>query len=213
MNIKSLLDFRPLIFIIAMLGVANVKAANQQILDREITISLVDVPFEKALIEISRAANVRFAYSLDQLNITQNISIEAKEKSLRQVLDEILKPLRIQYKVHDRDAMISLKKADTRDTGQSQRTMSDPLSRITGTITDNNNQPMPGVNIIIRGTTQGTSSDTDGHYTISAEQGDVLVFSFIGYTSVERTVDSKSVIDVVLLEDIKSLNEVVVNAG
>ena len=71
---------------------------------------------------------------------------------------------------------------------------------------------LPGVSIIVKGTNIGTSSNADGLYTLNAERGQVLVYSFIGMTSVERTVGSASTINVAMAADAKSLNEVVVTA-
>ena len=79
---------------------------------------------------------------------------------------------------------------------------------ITGTVTDETG-PLPGVSIIIKGTTTGTETDFDGNYSINASVGDVLVYSFVGMSSQERTVGAASVINVVLEAD-NILEEVVV---
>jgi len=54
-----------------------------------------------------------------------------------------------------------------------------------GILTDGQNRPIPGANILVKGTTKGTLTDFDGKYTIAASDGDVLIFSYIGYTTVE----------------------------
>jgi len=79
---------------------------------------------------------------------------------------------------------------------------------ITGTVTDETG-PLPGVSILIKGTTSGTETDFDGKYTLSASTGDVLVFSFIGMTPKEVTVGASNTINVVLQAD-NILEEVVV---
>ncbi|MGY6545129.1 SusC/RagA family TonB-linked outer membrane protein [Arthrospiribacter ruber] len=82
---------------------------------------------------------------------------------------------------------------------------------VTGTITDEQGEGIPGVTVLIKNTSIGSASDIDGRYSISIPDGsNVLVFSFIGYNSQERAVDNQSVIDVVLLEDITNLTEMVV---
>lgn len=85
-------------------------------------------------------------------------------------------------------------------------------AQITGTITDVQNTPLPGVSIVIMGSTTGTTSDFDGHYTINASEGDVLQFSYIGMITVTRTVGDTDVIDIVMEEDTQALDEVVVTA-
>jgi TonB-dependent starch-binding outer membrane protein SusC len=82
---------------------------------------------------------------------------------------------------------------------------------IRGKVTDENGTGMPGVNILVKGTTTGTTTDSDGAYSLNAEASDaVLVFSFIGYTSEELPVNGRSSIDVSLTPSIESLNEIVV---
>ncbi|GGZ87809.1 SusC/RagA family TonB-linked outer membrane protein [Algibacter mikhailovii] len=82
---------------------------------------------------------------------------------------------------------------------------------ITGNVTGMaDGMPLPGVNVIIKGTTNGTSTDFDGNYSIEASASDVIVFSYIGYVSQEITVGSSSVVNAILAEDVDALDEVVV---
>lgn len=82
---------------------------------------------------------------------------------------------------------------------------------ITGVVTDEQGQTLPGVNVIVKGTTQGTTTDTEGEYTITvADQSAVLIFSFIGYAQQEIPVGNQTQINVSLVPEIKSLEEVVV---
>lgn len=81
---------------------------------------------------------------------------------------------------------------------------------VKGTITDVSGLPIPGVNVIIKGTTTGVSTDIDGKYGISVSPGQVLVFSATGSKTVEKTVGQSNVENIVLLDDVSQLNEVVV---
>src|SRR5690606_10250439 len=81
---------------------------------------------------------------------------------------------------------------------------------ITGTVTDQNGEPLPGVTVSVPGTTTGTATDLDGKYSLSVPEGSTLVFSFIGFESQSFEVGTRNVIDVVLIEDVSSLDEVVV---
>lgn len=83
---------------------------------------------------------------------------------------------------------------------------------ITGTVTDESGMPLPGVNVLVKGTTRGTQTDFDGNYAISADQGEVLVFSFLGMSTLEYTVANNTEIDVVMEPDAAQLEEVVVTA-
>lgn len=81
---------------------------------------------------------------------------------------------------------------------------------VTGKITDETGTPIPGVNILLKGTTIGTTTDVNGSYSLEATPNDVLVISFIGYTTEEVTIGTKTQIDVALVEDILALQEIVV---
>ena len=81
---------------------------------------------------------------------------------------------------------------------------------IKGKVLDENNVPLPGVNILIKGTTQGTQSDFDGNFSIQAENGDVLIFSYVGTKTIEKTVGAENTYDVVMESDSSELDEIVV---
>lgn len=82
-------------------------------------------------------------------------------------------------------------------------------SKIQGTVTAEDG-PLPGVSVVIKGTTNGTVTDFDGLYTINGDSDDILVFTYIGYTKKEIAVNGKSTINVSLSEDVSALDEVVV---
>ena len=84
---------------------------------------------------------------------------------------------------------------------------------VSGIVRDENNSPFPGVNILIKGTTTGTSTDVNGRYSLDVENGDaILVFSFVGYTTQEIAVGGRTIIDLSMTPDIKALDELVVTA-
>lgn len=192
-----------------------------QLLDTKVTLSLREVPLEVALKKLESATGVKMFYSIDQLHLYEKVSIEAEGQTLRAVLDALLTTYNIRYKVNERKGAVILKRQTEAGPGDQGSLNELPQSRdthvpfvITGRVSDAaTQQPMAGVNIVVKGTTVGTTTDADGKYSIEADDGDILVFSFIGYTALELVVNSRSVIDVSLEEDVKSLGEVVINAG
>ncbi|HLZ15714.1 MAG TPA: SusC/RagA family TonB-linked outer membrane protein, partial [Cyclobacteriaceae bacterium] len=207
------------VFLAAFCAMALARNYPGQVLDREITLRLSNVLLETALREIESAAKVKFAYSLDQLNVKDPVSIDANKRALRDVLNDLLTPLHISYKVHEKESSITLRKQNenrNRDQSQSEQANNAPALPwvIKGSVTDAaDNQPLAGVNIIAKGTTTGTTTDADGKYSIKANENDVLVFSFIGYASYEMQISRDSVVNVELQQDVRRLTEVVINAG
>src|SRR5690606_32013797 len=84
---------------------------------------------------------------------------------------------------------------------------------VTGVVTDQDGLPLPGANVLVKGTNNGTQTDFDGNYSIQASTGDVLVYSFVGQTTEERTVGAASSINVTLGLDAQALDEVVVTGA
>lgn len=210
--------------IIAMIlcGMAMAHNNYAQLLDKKVTLSLKEVSIEEALNTLEVLTDLKFFYSVDQLNIKDKISFDAVDRSLREILDALLTPYQVYYKVHEKKSTITLKrKHDEPESGalfpdnkKSERTGLSSPATVTGKVTDAiAQQPMAGVNVIVKGTTDGTTTDADGNFNIVADDNDVLVFSFIGYTTFEIPVGGRTVINVVLEEDIRSLKEVEVNAG
>ena len=83
---------------------------------------------------------------------------------------------------------------------------------ISGTVVDESGLPLPGVNILVKGTTNGTQTDFDGNYSISANVGDVLSFTYVGLKTIEQTVGTANTINVTMTEDATALDEIVVVA-
>ena len=81
---------------------------------------------------------------------------------------------------------------------------------VSGTVTDESGSAMPGVNIVIKGTSNGTATDADGKFNITAKSDDVILFSFIGYQNNEQAVGARSVVNVQMSSDVKTLTELVV---
>lgn len=83
-------------------------------------------------------------------------------------------------------------------------------TNVSGTVTEQSTAlPLPGVNVVIKGTSTGTATDFDGKYQISVNTGDVLVFSYVGYKTFEVTYNGQNPLDVQLLEDTAQLEEIV----
>jgi TonB-linked SusC/RagA family outer membrane protein len=193
-------------------------AARQEILDMEVTISLKDVTLKQALQEIEAITNLKFVYSRSYLKLDEKVTIDVTGKKLGQVLDELFTPREIKFSVHAKENFVVLTQARMR--GELQV---DPIGktdgeakfalRVSGKVIDEANNPMIGVNIVDKGTTNGTSTDADGKYAIDVNEQSTLVFSFIGYKSVEEIVGNRSLVDVTMHEDQSVLDPVLVNAG
>jgi TonB-linked SusC/RagA family outer membrane protein len=191
----------------------------QEILDTKVSVTLSNVSLENSLTELEKSAQVKFSYNSRALKLSQKVSVVANKEALSSVLDRLLKPLNIQYfQVSNR---IVLRKNDERsltinsETDPSMNLNGAALADITvkGTVTDEKGEKLPGVSIVVKGTTRGTNTNQDGEFSITvADEKAVLVFSFVGNESQEVRVNNQTMISVVLKTDNKSLDEVIVTA-
>jgi TonB-dependent starch-binding outer membrane protein SusC len=205
------------IFIAVFITVISIAGDlnGQNPLEKQITLKEENVELKKMLNKIERIAQVKFAYSPFIVNASQHVSIVAKDRQLGDVLASLLTPLNISFEVIS--GRISLFKSAAKDSTSSTNDDSDidyPANtaiQVSGNVLDENSQSLPGVNVLEKGTTNGTSTDQDGRFTITVtDESAVIVVSFIGYTTQEIVAGKQTELTVTLKPDIKSLEEVVV---
>lgn len=166
----------------------------------------------------------RFFYNTKALKNAKNTSIQLNNVTNERALLEVLRAMNVPYRV-EKDQVILLKRREAAGVSEFIETPIDYSGTlaearieikadrtITGRVTDETGAGLPGVNVIIKGTTQGATTDADGAYTLSISDGGdpILVFSFIGYAPKEVAIGAQSVIDVQMEVDITSLQEVIV---
>ncbi len=189
--------------IFLLLGINISYALNTYSQSTFLSIHLKDKSMKDVLSEIEKNSEFIFIYE-DALDLNKKVSINAKNENISNILNKLFESTDIQYIISDRQIAIS-KKGDLRQPPSQQNI------RVTGTVSDNLDEPLPGVTIIVRGTAQGTTTDTNGEYSISVPNDTcVLQFSYIGFTPQEIVVGNKRVISVNLSEETTGLDEVVV---
>jgi TonB-linked SusC/RagA family outer membrane protein len=210
----TLYQFMCAVFFSAMTYAHHTPA--QELLNRNLTLTMSDVTLEKVLSRVEHHAKVRFAYSRDVVRLAETVSVTAKNEALSSVLDRLLAPLGIQYQVLNGQILLSKVKKETSFIQPGEKALLDTQQstdiRVRGTVTGSEtNEPLPGVSVVVKGTSSGTTTDIDGKYELSvAGESAVLVFSFVGYTPQEIALGNRNQLDVKLVADIKALNEVVV---
>ena len=169
----------------------------------ELSLDMDNVSIENALKTIEAKSEFFFLYSSKMIDVNQKIDLLAENQLIDAVLDQMLAETDIEYIVKDRQIVLT-----TQEMINSFESLQ-PLT-ITGTITDDTGEPLPGVNILIKGTTTGSISDRDGNYSIDVPSAEaVLVFSYIGYSVNEIAVGNQTSIDVTLQYDAIGLEEVI----
>ena len=189
-----------LCFLFVFLGMLSATAktiAQEQV----ISLNLKNVTYLELFNELHRQTGVRFLYSSDQLENLSRIDVVADRKKMREVLEDALKETSLTC-VFEED-MVMLRE-------RQQQQVSELV--VKGLVTDTKKQPLPGVTVMIKGTSLGTVTDAEGHYVLTIPQRDelVLVFSFVGMNSREVTYKGEKELNVELGEKIAEMDEVVV---
>lgn len=158
----------------------------------------------EVLNEIEQETEFTFFYNNKQVDVKRRVSVQAKSENIFKVLDKIFEGTGVAYKVLDKSIILS-NSATNASLGSFQQ-----KGNIKGKVVDTSGEPIIGANVVVVGTSNGTISDVDGNFTISASKGDVLRVSFIGFTDKTVAITNQTTLEVVLAEDAKSLDEVVV---
>ncbi|WP_236252850.1 TonB-dependent receptor [Echinicola sp. 20G] len=170
-----------------------------------LNIHLKDASLKETFETISKLTEFEFSYKENLFNGAQPVTLNFQEATLENVLINLSRSHQLSFKqVNENISVMSTSKKV-----EGKAAIIKDVS-ITGTVVDENNEPIPGVTIMERDSGRGTATDMDGKYSITVSENTSLTFSFIGYITQVIPVESQTVIDVTLLEDTKSLEEVVV---
>ncbi|MEQ9443186.1 MAG: TonB-dependent receptor [Cyclobacteriaceae bacterium] len=175
----------------------------------QISLKLKNSSLEEVFDAIEKATNYVFAYGEDVKALTTTFTLSYKNVDVNHVLREVGQKARLNFKRINNTISVSVAKVSV----QAVTPVAEPLAfTVTGQIKGIGiEEALPGVNVLVKNTSNGTITDIDGRYTIAAENGtDTLIFSYIGYMTEEIPINNRSVIDVELAEDIQALSEIVV---
>jgi TonB-linked SusC/RagA family outer membrane protein len=181
----------------------------QDLLQRRVSLQASEQQIERVLDQLEKAAEVRFMYSREVVRSQRRVSLAARDETLAQVLDKLLAPLNLAYEVVGQQIVV---KRGLAPPIIPDPTLSAPTDfSVSGRVTDEAGGGLPGVSILLKGTTRGTTTDVDGKFKLSVpDAGGTLVFSYVGYVTQEIAVGNQTELSVTLVSDTKNLQEVVV---
>jgi TonB-linked SusC/RagA family outer membrane protein len=180
---------------------------------QDMTLNLDKATVKQVFKKIEQQAKVTFVYDEQVINTIPALTLHIKNKSLEEVLAQLQNTTQLQFKLVGNYIGVAQNIAQMPNLAPATHTQNIPAAiKIEGIVRDANGQPIPGVDVSIKGTTKQASTNVDGHFVINADIGDVLVFKFIGYQQKEQTITSPEKLSILLNEDSQQLGEVVVTA-
>lgn len=187
-----------LLFVTVLTGIA----ADSYSQSTKLTLKLENVRIEDLLNKIEDQSQFRFFYN-EEINLDKKVSIDVSTETIANILEKVFADKKIQYEIVGRQIILS-NGIDSNNNSTQQ-----PKS-ISGKVTDSSSGPLPGVSVVVIGTTTGVITDMDGKYTlVKVPENAVLAFSFVGMKPQEVKVAGKTTVNVKMEEETVGLDEVV----
>lgn len=200
----KLLKLMKLTVFLILISVAGVFANKSYSQSKMLNLNMRGATVKEVLKNIEEQSKFYFLYSEDLIDIERNVNVNIENKNIQEVLTLIFDGTDVDYSIRDRIIVLS--------TPEMLKNELDALQQksVRGNVSDVGGEPLPGVTVVVKGTTNGTITDFEGNYTIAdIPDGAVLQFSFVGMKSQEIVVGNQAVVNITLEEETIGLEEVV----
>lgn len=206
-NHSTLFKLKMKLTVIAILITLFNLNASTLFSQEQIELDHQKVPLKVVLKDIKSQSGYSFFYNTNEINDTQIVSYSTTKKALSDVLNELSKLAKFNYKIYDKQIVLTYytppinQKSDIIITER----------EIKGIVKDESGSPLPGANVIVKDTSTGTQTDLDGEFTIEIpDDNQTLVISYLGFKTTEIDVTGQSYVEIVLVEDSARLDDVVI---
>jgi TonB-linked SusC/RagA family outer membrane protein len=182
--------------ILMLLVLFNMQAYSMVHAQNKVSLKLKAVSIAELLIQLESQTDYRFVFNQNKILENSMVSVVAEGESITKILDKVLSKKGISYTVLENKLIV----------------INDPTKQqdITGTVKDENNEPLPGVSVRVKGVNRGAVTDANGRYQVPVASGEVLVITYIGYETVEILYNGQTTLNTVLKPAANGLDEVVV---
>jgi TonB-linked SusC/RagA family outer membrane protein len=192
-----------LMILMLILGINSLLAASSYSQSTKITLALSDTRIDDVLNQIENRSEFFFLFNQKQIDVNRKVSIDAKDESISDILDELFAGTEVNHQVIDRQIILTTTSATTSEALQQGK-------RVTGKVTDANGASLPGVSVVLKGTMTGITTDNNGNFSlILPDNAKILTFSFVGMRSQDVVLGSKSEYNVKLAEETIGLEEII----
>jgi len=195
---RKLLLIMKLTMLFILMTFGQLLAVQSYSQTTRLNLNLRGATIEEVISNIEKTTDFYFLYNKKIVDVERKVDIAAENKKITEVLDLLFNNSGVSYTIVGRQIVLS-----------GNEVMQQPKS-VSGSVTDSSGAPLPGVTVVLKGSTQGTITDIDGKYVLGNVSGNAtLVYSFVGMKTQEIPVSGKTTINVVLSEESIGLEEVV----
>ncbi|HKJ41173.1 MAG TPA: secretin and TonB N-terminal domain-containing protein, partial [Sunxiuqinia sp.] len=147
------------VFTFLMLAIVMHVSASSYSQTTRLTLNMKDASIKDVLSQIEEQTEYRFLYSDSKINVENKVNIDVSQRTIEDILNEVFAGTGVHYKVIDRQILLS------KDLNSDLNQVSQQEVKVSGKVVDTSGAPLPGVTIVVKGTTNGTITDPDGNYT------------------------------------------------
>ena len=205
-NLKMKLS---LLFLFTSLFTIQARVSYSQ--GDKISVKVENQRLEKVLSFIEKTSDYNFVYKVNEIDLLRPVSLNVTKEKIENVLQLIFKNDSISYQIFDNQIILKKKPSVKKIPRRTAKT-TNYQQLVKGTIVDDQGMPLPGINVVEKGTNNGSSTNFDGVYEIEVGENAILVFSGIGFKKQEITVNGQTTINATLQNDTEQLENVVVTA-
>lgn len=203
-GLKKLIRIMKLTTFLILISVGCVFASKTYSQTKLLNLNMDKATVKEVLSEIEDQSEFYFMYSGKLIDVDREVSVTYNNQKIEPVLKSLFADTDVEYVIKDRFIVLTIDDVGSDVSSAIQQ------STVSGTVTDEGGEPLPGVTVIVKGTTQGMVTDMDGNFSIQNIPDDaVLQFSFVGMRTQEVVVGDQTTIDVVMVVDAIGLEEVV----
>lgn len=203
--IRQYLRIMKLTFILMFIGLMSFASVSYSQATR-LTFEAKNETIEDVFKQIEQLSQFKFAYNSTKLDVDKIVSLKVENQTIDVILDKILGSANYQYKIVDRYIIITDENSKDNSTAVTEQ----QIKKITGKVSDTGGISLPGVSVVVKGTTIGTITDSEGRFSLSnLPEKAVLKFSFVGMKTQEVQVGGQNYLEVKLSEETVGIEEVV----
>ena len=193
-------------FFAGLLGVS----ASTYSQETKLSLNVDEITLKEAFKQIEKKSEFVFFYNEDYIDVYRKVSLKAKDESVESILSELLEGSQNTFKLYDRQIVILPPEVKVSPSTIKSSTNAEQKKDISGMVKDSKGLPVPGATVVVKGTVNGTVTDSNGRFTLSIPaDAKTLLFSFVGMKTQEFPIGSKTVVDITMFEETVGLDEVV----
>ncbi len=181
--------------------------------NKKFSIRMSDVTIEQVVNFIESNSDFKFLINRNDVDLNRKVSIQVENEPIKKILDSLFRGTTVEFEVLKKQIVLRKGREDRRSASSTlQTSISPPIQyQVNGKVTDSEGVPLPGANIVEKGTTNGTTADFDGDFSISVADGNaILEVSYIGFATKEILLNNRTNLTITLAESAAGLDEVVV---